>query len=190
MIQGRPAKEKKNEFKLENVRYFDFEKNSFSNPVDIEIINGKLHSILPNSSGLEIASYVLPGFCDTSVHLGFNSVGGLMDEKSGKLALSSFLAHGFTHLISQNPTPWMKKLENDIQRGKISSPEIRYTGKIIISKTKEYPELPGDLYYQGSNREEILAEVLSQIESKQKIINLYHRYYPGNDFFFDSVYLF
>lgn len=138
-------------------------KKEYSEPSEIRIENGKVVSIKKINSFQGKVSYVLPGFCDANVTLSVDSLGGQKDRAGVYLSLQSFLAHGFTGILSVGDPSWVETLLKDAQRLKKKSPWVKKSDPPWIaesSETKKFVNLPGyDLVHSSK-------EAISKIKKK------------------------
>ena len=125
----------------------------FSESKDIWVERGKIFKIQPSSNDKSQASYVLPGFCDAYVTLGVNPWGGEAGVDGLKVALQSFLVHGFTNIESIGDGPWIQKVQGYIEKNQWKGPLIHQTAAPIITKQKQ--EISSSLYKSIASDQEL-----------------------------------
>ncbi|TGM38231.1 hypothetical protein [Leptospira biflexa] len=131
--------------KFRSVRIWDSEKANFSGFVDVDVNQGKIVSI-KNAKETKNPEYLLPGFCDASVTLGTNSLGGKTTRTEFPKLLSGFLSAGFSHIESV-ADPNLSALSTEISKSKWNAPILSQSQKPHL-----YPELPlgeGAIYQSG-----------------------------------------
>lgn len=131
--------------KMKSVRIWDSEKANFSGFVNLEVVQGKIVSIEPAKETAN-PDYLLPGFCDASVTLSANALGGKTSRSELPKVLSGFLSAGFSHVESV-ADPNLTSLLSEISKSKWNAPILSQAQKPIL-----YPDLsPGDgsLYQSG-----------------------------------------
>lgn len=173
---------------IKNVKILSIDTMDYSEVSDLKISkDGKINDISVSKNYKENdVRYAIPSFCDGYVTLGANSAGGQNFEIGIKTALLSFLKHGFTHIQSVGDGPWIRNIQSEILKGKISGPDITISERPIIAKTEEYPNLPIELYFSGKTDDEIWEEFTKQISSESKNIHVYFRFFHDDDFQINS----
>ncbi|MDF3822479.1 hypothetical protein P3G55_21440 [Leptospira sp. 96542] len=116
--------------KIKSVRIWDSEKANFGPVSDLEVQKGKVHSITL-SKDVQNPQFILPGFCDASVTLGANSLGGKSSREDIPQRLQGFLAAGFSHVESVGD-PDLGPLLSEIQKSKWNSPILSQTQRPIV----------------------------------------------------------
>ncbi len=117
------------------VRVWNPEKKSFGELSDIDIQKGQIKSIKPTgNTKKDITRYLLPGFCDASVTLSVNSMGGEMTKEALPSHLLGFLSTGFSHVESV-ADPNLDKLKEEIERGRLVGPLVSQSHKPILLPT-------------------------------------------------------
>ncbi|WP_036040399.1 hypothetical protein [Leptospira alstonii] len=173
---------------LNAVRYLLPEKKEYSEPSEIRIENGKVVSIKKINSFSGKVSYALPGFCDANVVLSTDSLGGQKDRAGVYLSLQSFLAHGFTGILSVGDPAWVETLLKDAQRLEKNSPWVKKSQAPWIaesSETKNLGNLPGYDLIRSSQ------EAVSKIKKRpSSFVHLFYRYQEGESFAFDGPFLY
>ncbi|TQE70604.1 hypothetical protein [Leptospira noguchii] len=173
---------------LSPVKYILPGKKEYSEPSEIRIENGKVVSIKKINSFQDKIFYVLPGFCDANVTLSVDSLGGQKDRAGVYLSLQSFLAHGFTGILSVGDPFWVETLLKDAQRFKKKSPWVKKSDPPWIaesSETKKFLNLPGYDLIRSSK------EAMSKIKKKSSsFVHLFYRYQEGESFSFDGSFLY
>ncbi len=118
--------------KMIGVRIWDSEKKSFGVLSDIEIQKGLVKSIQPSTkTQTETVRYLLPGFCDASVTLGSDALGGEISKDALPFHLQSFLATGFSHVESVSD-PDLQNLKDEISKARLVGPIISQSQKPIL----------------------------------------------------------
>ncbi|TGM79858.1 hypothetical protein EHQ99_09015 [Leptospira bouyouniensis] len=131
--------------KMKAVRIWDSEKANFSGFVNLEIVQGKITSIQPTKE-TQNPEYLLPGFCDASVTLGANSIGGKTSRTEFQTILTGFLSAGFSHIESV-ADPNLGALQSEIGKSKWNAPILSQSQKPSL-----FPELnlgEGAIYQSG-----------------------------------------
>ncbi|MGJ4752447.1 hypothetical protein [Leptospira kmetyi] len=173
---------------LNAVRYLLPGKKEYSEPSEIRIENGRIVSIKKINSFSGKVSYALPGFCDANVTLSTDSLGGQKDRAGVYLSLQSFLAHGFTGILSVGDPSWVETLLKDAQRSGKNSPWVKKTDAPWIaesSETKNLGNLPGYNVIRSSQ------QAISQIKKRPASpVHLFYRYQEGESFAFDGPFLY
>ncbi|TGL57090.1 hypothetical protein EHQ58_14955 [Leptospira ognonensis] len=125
--------------KMIGVRVWDTEKKSFGEISDIEIQKGLIKSIRPSSiAKKEMVRYLLPGFCDASVTLSSNSLGGEMTKEALPFHLLGFLSTGFSHVESV-ADPNLQAVREEISKGRLIGPIISQSQKPVLLPS-HFPE--------------------------------------------------
>ncbi|TGM76809.1 hypothetical protein EHR04_15055 [Leptospira levettii] len=131
--------------KMKSVRIWDSEKANFSGFVNVEVSQGKIVSI-QQAKEIPNPGFILPGFCDASVTIGANAVGGKTSKGELPKVLLGYLSAGFSHIESvadPNLAPLLKEMAKSKWNGPILSQS---------QKPNLYPELnvgDGAIYQSG-----------------------------------------
>jgi hypothetical protein len=173
------SRKKSSNIVLSHVMYLHPTNYEWTGPVDIRISEGKIESIQKSVSFSKAQGYLTPSFCDARVTLGADSLGGASNLQKARLALKSFIFHGFTHILSYADSPWVSGLKQEIDSGKIVGPSIYLSGRPILKKTKEY-DLPSEIYYTAETLEELEKELQNQSAVYSTPSQIIHRYYSEN----------
>lgn len=121
------------------VRVWDAEKKTFGEISDIEIQKGLIKSIRPSSvAKKDVVRYLLPGFCDASVTISANALGGEMSKEALPFHLLSFLSTGFSHVESV-ADPNLQAVKEEISKGRLIGPIISQSQKPVLLPT-HFPE--------------------------------------------------
>lgn len=147
---------------------------NFSKVSDIYIRN-KVIVRITESKRKDAIRYVLPSFCDAYVTLGANAVGGQNNLEAIKIALKSYLVHGFTHIQSVADGPWIYQIKSDVDSGKILGPKIIINEKPIIPKSLELESISDLLYSVVDNKDLTLKEFNRQKADGGRSIPIFNR---------------
>ncbi|XDD50829.1 hypothetical protein AB3N59_03265 [Leptospira sp. WS92.C1] len=173
---------------LSGVRYLLPGKKEYSEVSEIRIENGKIVAIKKINSFQGKISYVLPGFCDSNVTLSTDSLGGQKDRAGVFLSLQSFLAHGFTGVLSVGDPSWVEAVLKDAQKSGKYSPWVRKSDSPWIAEsaeTKNLGNLPGYMVIHSSQ------EAVSKMRKKSSSpVHLFYRFQEGESFVFDGPFLY
>jgi hypothetical protein len=172
---------------ISNTNIYSSASKGFLVDKDIIIKSGKILEIKDSKKKNKENYYILPGFCDTSVNLLFNSIGTYSSYSDLKLAMRSYLAHGVTNLITMNSELSINEKLIKLKREKSNIPTIQFSNKILVIKSEEYPLLPKELYYQGETHKDLEEEFNRQLDSISDIIRLYYRVHESNKYNFSST---
>ncbi|TGK87313.1 hypothetical protein EHQ24_01920 [Leptospira noumeaensis] len=154
--------------KMKSVRIWDSEKANFGGFVDFEVVQGKILSFKEGAS-VPNPKYLLPGFCDASVTIGADSMGGKTSRSELPAYLSGYLAAGFSHIESVGD-PNLSSLQNEIIKSRWLAPILTQSQKPAL-----YSELSagdGALYTSGlshvpdSKRNRHLPIFLKEVENR------------------------
>lgn len=132
---------------MKAVRIWESEKKNFGPLSEIEVLGGRVKSIQPSTSK-EAPKFLLPGFCDASVTLGSNSLGGRTAPAELTSVLRGFLSAGFSHILSTGD-PDLGSLQNEISKQKWPSPILLQAQKPLVKV--ELPPGGETLYNRGSS---------------------------------------
>ncbi|WCL50387.1 hypothetical protein [Leptospira sp. GIMC2001] len=88
--------------------------------------------------------YALPGFCDAYVTLGVNPWGDQASVDSLKLALQSFVSHGFTNVMSVADGKWVEKAKSNVDKSLWKGPNLHLSRQPIVPESEE--SIPDGLY--------------------------------------------
>ncbi|RHX88376.1 hypothetical protein [Leptospira stimsonii] len=173
---------------LSGVRYLLPGKKEYSDVSEIKIENGKVISIKKLNSYSGKVSYALPGFCDSNVTLSTDSLGGQKDRAGVFLSLQSFLAHGFTGVLSVGDPTWVDTLSKDALRSGKFVPWVRKSDSPWIAEsaeTKNFGNLPGYTVIRSS------GDAVARMKKKPNSpVHLFYRYQEGESFAFDGPFLY
>ncbi|TGL87731.1 hypothetical protein EHQ68_06515 [Leptospira congkakensis] len=131
--------------KMKSVRIWDSEKANFGGFVDLEVVQGKILS-LKEGTPIVQPKYLLPGFCDASVTIGADSMGGKTGRDELPTYLSGYLAAGFSHIESVGD-PGLTPVQNEIVKSKWFSPILVQSQKPALYSELSIGE--GALYTSG-----------------------------------------
>ncbi len=169
------------DFSIKNVRVYDSNQKMFSVGVDLVIQGDKIKEIR-KSTPKKIEFYILPTFCDLDVTLGMDSLGYGLTRNGVEVALNSFLYHGFSHLFTVNNPPWIYYLKQKNRK----APIIKHGNKNIIYDSKEYPEIPTELFTVVHDKSELSEVIKAEMKTEIPLITILNRYHSSSSFYFDS----
>jgi len=156
-----------------SVRIWEGEKKSFGEISDIEILNGQIKTIRPSIiKPKEETRYLLPGFCDASVTLSANAMGGESAKESLPYLLQSFLASGFSHVVSVSD-PDLQKVKEEIHKGRLFGPNLLPAQKPIVLTSHFSNESKPTKQYQMANDGETHFLPLAMAEGRSKILPIF-----------------
>ncbi len=165
--------------------YLDIKDYTWKGPVQITIQDQIITQIQNAPQNAKTYYYITPSFCDAQVTLSLNALGGTHNKEELKETLEIYLQHGITYILSVFDPPWVKNSYLELKKKKFKLPEIYFSERPIMFSTKEYGELPKEIYFYSESFQEILNEFREQQNSRLPIL-LIHRYFPENDFYFTS----
>jgi len=122
---------------LQNLQIYNVYKQKFSETTDILIENGLIKKINilsqenhPTAEVIDCSGkYAIPGLFESHAHLAALSVLGLENKK---WLLQSFLDKGITQIRDVGgPLDFLKRLTQEITEGKLSGPDIFYSGPML-----------------------------------------------------------
>lgn len=116
--------------KIKQVRIWDSEKRNFGPVSEIEVERSRIKSVKPLQTTGPI-KFLLPGFCDASVHMGKNGLGGNTRPEDLAFQLRSYVSAGFSHILSIGD-PDLGPLEREITKQKWQSPILIQAQKPLI----------------------------------------------------------
>ncbi|MCZ8344441.1 MAG: hypothetical protein O9301_15510 [Leptospira sp.] len=106
--------------KIKQVRIWDSEKRNFGPVSEIEVERSRIKSIRPSEKNGPV-KFLLPGFCDATVHMSKNGLGGNTQPEDLSFHLRSYVSAGFSHILSIGD-PDLSPLEREITKQKWQSP--------------------------------------------------------------------
>ncbi|TGK07703.1 hypothetical protein EHO59_06270 [Leptospira semungkisensis] len=157
----------------------------YSGPVQIQVQDGLVEKISPSSPGKE-PLYILPGFCDSHVTLGANSLGGQKDKNELELDLKQFLLHGFTHIQSVADPAWATEL-SESRKKNFAFPKILTFPPVLLADSKEVAGAKPTGYKILKSPEEAIAAVSSRGRGRA---HLFLRHNEGEAFTIDGKLLY
>jgi hypothetical protein len=172
-----PLYAKDNTSSLNSVYYLDTKTYTWKGPADIHWKGNKITEI--SQVNTKAKGYLSPSFCDAQVTLGMNSLGGSSKKEDVELALESLLAHGFTKAYSHFDPPWVQKHYQELLKKKKRLPKVIFADKPILPETKEYTELPKEIYFSSNRKATLLKEAQRQSTNSLPVL-LIHRYHTNN----------
>lgn len=170
---------------LPNSYFLDITNYTWKGPAQITIQKDIITEIKTLSQSTKAIYYITPSFCDAQVTLSFNALGGTSNKEELKEILETYVQHGITYIFSIFDPPWIKNFYYELRKKKLKLPEVYFAEKPILLPTKEYEELPQEIYFVSSKLTEIQEEIRKQHTSRLPIL-IIHRYYPENELYFKS----
>jgi hypothetical protein len=143
--------------------YLDITNYTWKGPAQITLENKKITQIsFVNPPKNQKIYYITPSFCDAQVTLSLNGLGGVNDRSGISEILQVYLKHGITHILSTFDPPWVEEIYKELLKRNSKLPKVFFSPKPIIFPTKEYPDLPIEIYFSQPNLQEIQKEVYNQ----------------------------
>ncbi|WP_367897887.1 hypothetical protein AB3N61_14120 [Leptospira sp. WS58.C1] len=156
----------------------------YSGPVQIQVKDGLVEKISSSPSSKD-PLFILPGFCDSHVTLGANSLGGWKERSELESDLKQFLLHGFTHIQSIADPPWAGELSL-IRKKNSQYPSISVLPPVLIPESKEISGSKASGYKILKSPE----EAMSSLSGKKGKIHIFLRHNEGETFEVDGKLLY
>nr|WP_246048609.1 amidohydrolase family protein [Leptospira sarikeiensis] len=156
----------------------------YAGPFQIQVKDGLVEKISSSPVSKE-PLYILPGFCDSHVTLGANSLGGWKERGELEADLKQFLLHGFTNLQSIADPPWASEL-SEIRKKNSQYPRLFVLPPVLLAGSKELPTSKVSGYKILKSPE----EAISSLTGKKGKIHLFLRHNKEEAFEVDGKLLY
>ncbi|MCX7998151.1 MAG: hypothetical protein N3A69_04250 [Leptospiraceae bacterium] len=172
------------------VAYFlDVSNYTWKGPAQITLQNERIQEISFVKNFQKSPYYITPSFCDAQVTLSLNALGGANNKQDLHEILETYKQHGITNILSSFDPPWVKSYYFELKKKNNNLPNVYFSERPILFKTREYEDLPREIYFVSESFPEIQKEIRKQQLSHLPIL-LLHRYFPQNTYYFTSEQLF